>query len=410
MVIALAIICALGIGVGAAWVMSGPRQQPDRAAEACWSTLADQLDLDYDAGGLLKGPRISGQLDGMTVFMDTLHQVRDGRKSLLTRFVLQHENLPEGLDRKSKAKPSDDPVKRAIAQVTRRNISELIKRIGATLSGGKLRWLRDGAVWHPDQTKETIKRIVQICDFLVIPKDDFANKLVTACRDENLPSGHRKQMQQLLFEHFSDSEECAAIAGEMLDDPDPGARLTAAKALGPQGAPALARIAQALDVSRDLREQAISELVTKIDASVSLPLLGNVIQSGNPEIGRTALNLIRRHRFLPAIRVMLDVAKNPGSSSDVICNVVDTIGEIGDANAQNVLMGLLRHDYLMVRRRAAVALGRIGTPSAVSQLRQCASEAGSNRRFRELCQRAIKKIEKRHGGSSSVDFDAAEAS
>ena len=125
MVIALAIICALGIGIGAAWVMSGPRQQPDRAAEACWSTLADQLDLDYDAGGLLKGPRISGQIEGMSVYMDTLHQVRDGRKSLLTRFVLQHENLPEGLDRKSKAKPSDDPVKRAIAQVTRRNVSEL---------------------------------------------------------------------------------------------------------------------------------------------------------------------------------------------------------------------------------------------------------------------------------------------
>ena len=184
----------------------------------------------------------------------------------------------------------------------------------------------------------------------------------------------------------------------------------AAKALGAQGAPALARIAQAIDVSRDLREQAISELVTKIDPSVSLPLLGTVIQSGNPEIGRTALNLIRRHRFLPAIRVMLDVAKNPGSSSDVICNVVDTIGEIGDANAQNVLMGLLRHDYLMVRRRAAVALGRIGTPSAVSQLRQCAGESGANRRFRELCLRAIKKIEKRHGGSSSVDYDAAEAS
>ena len=134
-------------------------------------------------------------------------------------------------------------------------------------------------------------------------------------------------------------------------------------------------------MSRDLGEQAISELVTKIDPSVSLPLLGTVIQSGNPEIGRTALNLIRRHRFLPAIRVMLDVAKNPGSSSDVICNVVDTIGEIGDANAQNVLMGLLRHDYLMVRRRAAVALGRIGTPSAVSQLRQCAGESGQTDAF-----------------------------
>ena len=43
-------------------------------------------------------------------------------------------------------------------------------------------------------------------------------------------------MQRLLFENFSDSDECAVIAGEMLDDPDPGARLVAAKALGAQGA------------------------------------------------------------------------------------------------------------------------------------------------------------------------------
>ena len=106
---------------------------------------------------------------------------------------------------------------------------------------------------------------------------------------------------------------------------------------------------------------------------------------------------------------MLDAAKDPGSSSDVICNIVDTVGEIGDSSAQTVLVGLLKHDYLMVRRRAAVALGRIGSLSSVPQLRQCASEASSNRRFRELCQRAIKKIEKRHGGSS-LDFDAADAS
>ena len=91
MVIVLAILASLGIALGAAWVLGSPRQQPDRAAEACWRAFADRLDLNYDPGGLLKGPVITGTVATMTLQMDTLYQVRDGRKTVVTRVTMYNE-------------------------------------------------------------------------------------------------------------------------------------------------------------------------------------------------------------------------------------------------------------------------------------------------------------------------------
>jgi hypothetical protein len=396
MVIVLSILAALGIAVGAAWVLGSPRQQPNRAAEACWSTFAEHLDLNYDPGGLLKGPMISGVIKGMNVSMDTIYQVRDGRKAVVTRFVLHNESLPEGLDKTSKAKPTDDPIKRALAQVTRRHITELIKKLGATVAGKKVRWLRENAVWAPESTADVVRRIAQICEFLCLEETDISGRLLAGYRDESLPDGHREELKRLLFDSFPGSPESEAVAGDMLDDPDPNARLAAARALGPRGLDAMAKIARSAENPKEVRETALGEILGKQESSVALPLLASVIRSPNPEVSRTALAMIRRHKYLPAMRVLLEVTKTPDTPSDKICNIIDIIGEIGDSSAQPTLLSLLQHEFLMVRRRAASALGRVGTQNALAPLQQCASASGSNRRFKDLCQRAIERIRKRH--------------
>ena len=79
MVIVLAILASLGIALRSV-VLRSPRQQPDRAAEACWRAFADRLDLNYDPGGLLKGPVISGTVATMSLQMDTLYQFATGAK------------------------------------------------------------------------------------------------------------------------------------------------------------------------------------------------------------------------------------------------------------------------------------------------------------------------------------------
>lgn len=407
MVIVLSILAALGIATGAAWILGSPRQQPDRAAEECWSTFADILDLSYDPGGLLKGPQIRGNVRGMDLFMDTLFQVRDGRKIIVTRLVLQNENLPDGLDKTSKAKPTDDPVKRVIAQVTRRHVTELIKKLGTTVSGKKVRWFRENAVWAPDATADIVKRVAQICEFLCLEDSDIAGRLLHGYQDDSLPDRHRDEMKRLLFDGFPGSTECETVAADMLEDPDPEKRLKAARALGPRGIETLAKMAQSADTPKGLRDQALGELLGKHDASIILPHLAPVLKSPNAEVSRSALGMIRRYKFLPALRLLLEITKDPGTSSDKLCNIIDIVGEIGDSNAQPTLLSLLQHEFLMVRRRAASALGRVGTQGALSQLQHCATVASSNRRFKDLCLRAIERIRQRHG--VAADAPSAEA-
>ena len=142
-----------------------------------------------------------------------------------------------------------------LASLTRRYISELIKKIGATVAGKKVRWIRENAVWLPEATADIIKRIGTVCEYLCLEDDDQAGRLLQAYRDETLNDGTRDEIKRLLFEKFSDSPECEAVAGDMLDDPDPRSRLSAARALGPRGFDTLSRIAKAPDARRMYEKQ-----------------------------------------------------------------------------------------------------------------------------------------------------------
>ena len=397
----LAIITALGVGLGAAWVLSSPRQQPDRAAEASWSVLSELLDLDYDPGGLLKGPRMDGELGQFEVTLDTFYQHREGRKTIFTRFVLISDLLPEGLDKKSKAKPSDEPIKRALAQVTRRYITELIKRVGATVAGGKLRWVREGVVWQPDGMATTIKRIALICEYLCLDASDQAGRLLQAYRDETLPDILREELQRLIFEGFSGTEECSAVATDMLGHSDPKKRINAAKALGPAGYQTLSQIGRNPDIPVELRESAIGELMSKRDVEATLPQLLPMLKSQYTDVTRVFLGMVRRHRYQPIMRFIHESASDFSTPNDKVASLVEVMGQVGHSSSQSVLLSLLNHDHVVVRRRVAVALGRLGSSSAVPQLEACANDRSNNRRFRELCEKAIAQIRGRHRGADA---------
>ena len=104
MILILSVVLAVGLGLGAAWVLGSPRQQSDRAAEACWRSLAESMDYDYDPGGILQGPQITGEAGEMSVVIDTFFQSREGRKALFTRVVISSDMIPESLDSFQKSK------------------------------------------------------------------------------------------------------------------------------------------------------------------------------------------------------------------------------------------------------------------------------------------------------------------
>ena len=165
-----------------------------------------------------------------------------------------------------------------LASLTRRYISELIKktarllRVESAVDSGK-------RCVAAEATAHIIKRIGTVCEYLCLEDDDQAGRLLQAYRDETLNDGTRDEIKRLLFEKFSDSPECEAVAGDMLDDPDPRSRLSAARALGPRGFDTLSRIAKAPDVPKDVREAALADLITKTDSSTGLKLLADAIGS-----------------------------------------------------------------------------------------------------------------------------------
>jgi len=403
--IIVAVVIGLALVVGAvAWVMSGPKQQPDRNAEACWTRLATMLGLDYDPGGMLKGPRITGALGGYPVTIDTFHRATGGRKVMMTRFVLEGgENLPEGIDKKAKAKPSDDPVKRIVAQATRRHISDLIKKVGATIGGGKVKWSREGGVWQVDGMATIIKGIVHKAEFLCLDENDMAGKLLHGSRDQTLPEQQRHEMKALLMEHYAGTFEADAAARELLDDPDPRTRLDAAKALGPKGIPALAKIGRDPEVTKELREQAIGEIIRHHQPDQADPHIRAMLHSRHGDVSRTALSLIHRMKYTPAMKSLVDLATDPKVVSELTAAAVQVIGEIGDATAQPTLLGLLHHEDLVVRRRAAQALGALGTPAAIPLLEAVLKEDGVNQRFKDMCAGSIRAIRERAGLSSGLE-------
>ncbi len=406
--IIVAVVVGLALVGGAIfWVMSGPKSQPDRAAEACWAALATHLGLEYDPGGMLKGPKMTGSLGGYPVTIDTFHRQVAGGKKLMTRFVLDGgENLPEGMDKQSKAKGDDDPVKRILAQATRRHIVDLIKKVGATLGGGKIKWSREGSVWAVEGMATVIRGIVHKAEFLCLDAHDAAGKLLHGSRDMTLPEAQREEMKRLLLENYAGTFESDSAARELLEDPDPKTRLSAAKTLGPKGIPALGKLARDPDVPKEIREQAIGEIIRHHQPEDADPHIQKMLRSRHPEISQTALSLIKRLKYTPAIKMLQSLATDPKTEGELASAVVEAIGEIGDATAQPVLLGLLHHDYLVVRRRAAAALGRLGSPAAIPQLEAVAQGQGVNKRLRELCEKALREIRARNGLEDGVRAEA----
>lgn len=397
--IIVSVVIGLALIVGSVvWVMSGPKEQPDRHAEACWSQLATMLGLEYDPGGMLKGPKMTGALGGYPVVVDTFHRTAGGRKVMMTRFVLEGgENLPEGMDKQAKAKPDDDPIKRIVAQATRRHISDLIKKIGATIGGGRIKWSREGGVWKPEGMATIIKGIVHKAEFLCLDENDMAGKLLHGSRDQTLPEPQREEMKALLMQNYAGTFEADAAARELLDDPDPRKRLEAARTLGPKGIPALAKLGRDPEVVKELREQAIGEIIRQHQPDEADPHIRKMLRSRHADVSRTALSLIHRMKYTPAMKSLTDLATDPNVSSEMTGAVVQVIGDIGDSTAQPVLLGLLHHEYLVVRRRAAQALGELGTPAAIPQLEAVMQEANINKRFKDLCGASIQAIRQRAG-------------
>ncbi|MGB0648322.1 MAG: HEAT repeat domain-containing protein, partial [Bradymonadia bacterium] len=406
MILILSVVLAVGLGLGAAWVLGSPRQQSDRAAEACWRSLAESMDYDYDPGGILQGPQITGEAGEMSVVIDTFFQSREGRKALFTRVVISSDMIPESLDSFQKSKSGDPPVKKLLALVTRRYARELVKHIGATVANSKVKWLREGAVWHPQQTAKTLRRILEITDFFAVDPQDEAARMMTCYGDESLPETTRREIQNLLLNEFRGTDACETVAQEIVGGKDPEMQVAAARALGERGLSSLASIARTTSIKKEIREAAIVGLVTFADARVAQPYIENLIRDKSVEHVRLTLKVLRKHRHAHALNVLCELAVDPSTSNDILGQVIDGLADLGNASIESTLLSLLGHQFVTIRRQVCRALAKVGTGNALEHLEGVAANRTENRKVRELAVSSSDAIRRRHGIEKSASAEA----
>jgi arylsulfatase A-like enzyme len=141
----------------------------------------------------------------------------------------------------------------------------------------------------------------------------------------------------------------AAVGAVRLGDPTARARV---RALVDAGAPAL-RVRAALALAAAGDPSGVPVLAQALDHCDDVLLCRVVIVS---------LGKLRDRRAVPALLAHLREVQNRRE-------MVDALGEIGDPTARDALVArLLGDEYVPVRVRAAVALAKLGDPSAVGAL------------------------------------------
>ncbi len=387
---------AIALGVAALWIAKSPNRKNEPDQEACWRRAAEALGLEYDGGGPTSGPTMAGDMAGFEVLVDTFGRNDRGTRRTFTRVVIDAgERMPESLE-PGGARP-DDALGRLLDQTSRRRITDLVKTLGATVGQGKVRWAREGLVWPINDFVTTVRNVVRTTEHLCLDEDDIPGRLLLAWRDKELPEEQRRQLLLVLIDRFQGTPEAVTGAREALSVPDPELQLEAARSLGRQGVPAMGTLARDPAVAQELRVAAMTALVEDHGPDLHGPQLRKVLRSDQIDVCRTAVHFVRRTNLASAVPFLVELATDPRTSTDLLTLLVETIGEMGDYTAEPTLMGLLHHADLVVRRGAAVALGRIGGPSAVDPLLEQIDAANADPRLRALCRAAVREIRARYG-------------
>ena len=290
--------------------------------------------------------------------------------------------------------------------MTRRYARELIKHIGATVANSKVKWLREGSVWHPQQTAKTLRRILEIAEFFAVDPQDEAARMMACYGDESLPDTTRREIQNLLLNEFRGTDACETVAQEIVGGQDPEMQVTAARALGERGLSSLASIARTTSIKKEIRESAVVGLVAFPDTRVAQPYIENLIRDKSIEHVSLTMKVVRKHRYAHILNVLCELAVEPSTPNDILGQLIDGLADLGNASIESTLVSLLGHQFVTIRRQVCRALAKVGTGTALEHLETVAANRTENRKVRELAASSAEAIRRRHGIEKSASAEA----
>lgn len=380
------------------WVAT-PRRINDSEVDELWDRVGTALGLAYDSGGPTSGPTMRGRMGQMRVLVDTFGRMQNGQRVAFTRIVIDSDGrIPDQLTLDPPDAQPRDPVEALLAHHSQKRVTDLVRQLGATLHDGKVRWATEGLLWDAAEFVQTVRDVLRTAEHLCLDEADIPGRLLLCIRDHQVPEKQRREMLLVLLDRYPGTNEATTAARDAVRHTDPYIRLVAARALGQAGIGTLGLLAREPETGQEIRTEALKDLMTAWPLELGNPQVRKTLRSEEPSVVRTGIHMVRHLNHVPAVRIMLELAADPQTPADLLSLIVEVVGDMGDENAEPVLLGLLNHDDVVVRRGAAVSLGHIGTPNALESLREQAEESlVPDARLLALCRTARRDIRRRHG-------------
>lgn len=357
-----------------------------------WKRAAGTLGLTFAA--TKKGPAMAGEANGMQVSVGTFLREHHGRQTRFTRVVIDSNGR---ITDKVKSRPGGmDALLRLLGRAGERRVLQLVKHVGATVSGGRIRWARPGVDWDPEDFVAVVERLLRTAELLVQDEGELPGRLKLNINDPAVPLEERVAMTHALIERFADTPEAREVASGLLGHPAPGMRLKAARVLKEQGAEVIGALVRDPSTPKDVREDAIDALIRELPPRLWEPLVLRALRSSNEAVSRPVVQRIMSVQHAPARRLLARAAEDASTAPVVLAQLARALGKLGDDTAGPVLLKLLGHADPSVQREAVIALAYKGGPAELRPLLARLSLLPEGR-IRSLCRTAVREIQARHG-------------
>jgi HEAT repeat protein len=255
----------------------------------------------------------------------------------------------------------------------------------------------------PKHLDVTLRRLLECATQLSKP-DDLPARLADNARNDPIAAVRLANLETLLTRHAGHPQTDAALHAA-LGDADPALRLRAATVLGGEGEAVLLELATDGGVPQSLAAQAVDVLGARMPIERCLDLLQAAVDAGRLRVARKAIATLAQARAEQARDRLVTILEH---ADDALAAAAATaLGDVGDSRVEGDLIQMLAADAGERRRAAALALGRVGTVTAVSPLREAIESRTLDLSFRQAAKDAIAAIQSRLTGANAGQVSLA---
>lgn len=267
----------------------------------------------------------------------------------------------------------------------RERFVEIARHHDLTVTDGQLVLVPGGYhEWWPPARRRLFAQLVELATRLVVPEDEFTDRIEAAARDRREPGPAFDALQVL---RRIDPVAAAPIEEELARSPDPLVRLMLAELRGRDGVDLIEPLTEHEDA--EVRLRAASDLVALLPPMEAAERAAMWSADDDPALRETALWTAAR-RGLPAFAVP-DAALQ-ALPVDVALDVIGWVGKLPPADSQPVLIALFGHPERLVAISALHAIGATGNQSALAAVHR----ARANPELIQAALRAVDLIKARH--------------